>query len=127
MAVSTATSEGVSDEAQVLETLATLSVLAVALLSGPAASAHPHVVEPSGQVIANGQNHAPFVNGVSCGGGPAGHDVAKGNPIADLGFAVGALLTGVLADAWGCARRSGFSRPHRSIGPAGRHADVRDT
>lgn len=44
------------------------------LLAGPAGvEAHPHTVLPSGQVIANGQNHPAFINGLAClSNGPAG-------------------------------------------------------
>ena len=49
--------------------------LAIGALAPDAATAHPHQVETPGttQVIANGQNHAPFVDGVSCGGDPAAY------------------------------------------------------
>lgn len=48
-------------------------VFSLALGIPGAVSAHPHTLVTSGttQVIANGQNHEPFVNGVDCGGDPA--------------------------------------------------------
>jgi hypothetical protein len=37
------------------------------------AAAHPHTIISNGQVIASGQNHPAFINGVSCESyGPAG-------------------------------------------------------
>jgi hypothetical protein len=55
---------------------ASLCALASLAFAAPAA-AHPHVVsvahQGAGQVIANAQNHGPYVNGVSCGGDPAGY------------------------------------------------------
>ena len=49
---------------------ASLCALASLAFAAPAA-AHPHVVsvahQGAGQVIANAQNHGPYVNGVSCG------------------------------------------------------------
>lgn len=54
-------------------------VLAVA---GPA-SAHPHTV--NGQQLANGQNHGPFVNGVSCGGDPAAYGLETAHHGPDAG------------------------------------------
>lgn len=54
-------------------------VLAVA---GPV-SAHPHTV--NGQEIANGQNHGPFVNGVSCGGDPAAYGLETAHHGPDAG------------------------------------------
>ena len=52
------------------------TVVATLALAAPAA-AHPHQVavahHDAGQVIANAQNHAPFINGQSCGGDPAAY------------------------------------------------------
>ena len=67
------------------ETLAALSLLALVVVSGPAASAHPHTVAPSGQELANGQNHAPFVNGASCGGDPAAYGLETAHHGPDAG------------------------------------------
>ncbi len=57
------------------------------MLTPVAASAHPHeVVTPGGsQVIANGQNHGPFVNGVSCGGDPAAYGLETAHHGPDAG------------------------------------------
>lgn len=55
---------------------AATAVVATLALAAPAA-AHPHQVavahHDAGQVIANGQDHAPFINGQSCGGDPAAY------------------------------------------------------
>jgi hypothetical protein len=60
-------------------------VLAVA---APAA-AHPHVVSVAhggaGQTIANGQNHGPFVNGISCGGDAAAYGLETAHHGPDAG------------------------------------------
>ena len=58
---------------------------ALAALVAPAAMAHPHVVSTSGQTLANGQNHAPFVNGVSCGGDPAAYGLETAHHGPDAG------------------------------------------
>lgn len=66
----------------------TLSLAALSLLalgSGGSAFAHPHVVSPSGQVLANGQNHGPFVNGVSCGGDSAAYGLETAHHGPDAG------------------------------------------
>lgn len=50
-----------------LRTLVPITVAAAFLLIGAApALAHPHIVSPSGQVIARGQNHPRFINGLAC-------------------------------------------------------------
>jgi len=73
-----------------------------ALLVAAAApvSAHPHVSKNgqagAGQVIANGQLHGPFANGVSCGGDPAafGLETAHHGPDAGTpGKADGCYMT----------------------------------
>jgi hypothetical protein len=64
---------------------------ATALLAWAAtpAFAHPHQAEPgqggTGQVIANGQNHGPFLNGVSCGGDPAAYGLESAHHGPDAG------------------------------------------
>jgi hypothetical protein len=60
---------------------------ALALATPMVASAHSHQVETSGttQVIANGQNHAPFVNGESCGGDPAAYGLETAHHGPDAG------------------------------------------
>ena len=64
---------------------ASLAALAIANV----ASAHPHEAEPAhdgtGQVIANSQNHAPFVNGVTCGGDPAAYGLESAHHGPDAG------------------------------------------
>jgi len=49
------------------------------------AGAHPHVITSNGQVIANGQLHGTFVNGVSCGGDPAGYGLENAHHGPDAG------------------------------------------
>jgi hypothetical protein len=53
------------------------------------AAAHPHVVtvahQGAGQVIANSQNHGPFVAGVSCGGDPAAYGLESAHHGPDAG------------------------------------------
>ena len=59
------------------------------LASAIPASAHPHQVsvahQGQGQVIANGQNHGPFVAGVSCGGDPAAYGLETAHHGPDAG------------------------------------------
>ena len=58
-------------------------LLALNLVGG--VSAHPHRAGPNGQVIANGQNHAPYVSGVSCGGDPAAYGLESAHHGPDAG------------------------------------------
>jgi hypothetical protein len=58
------------------------SVALIMALAGPV-SAHPHKV--GDQVIANGQNHGPFVNGVSCGGDAAAYGLESAHHGPDAG------------------------------------------
>jgi hypothetical protein len=64
-------------------------VTTAALATATVALAHPHQAEPgqggTGQVIANGQNHGPFVNGVSCGGDPAAYGLESAHHGPDAG------------------------------------------
>ena len=64
--------------------LLTLTVL----VAGPVV-AHPHVVETGNAsfvFLANGQNHAPFSNGLSCGAGdPAGYGLETAHHGPDAG------------------------------------------
>ncbi len=59
------------------------------LVGAAPAAAHPHVVsvahQGTGQVIANGQNHAPFVNGTTCGGDPAAYGLETAHHGPDAG------------------------------------------
>ncbi|HET9455788.1 MAG TPA: hypothetical protein VFO78_00495 [Candidatus Limnocylindrales bacterium] len=45
------------------------------------------MVSTSGQVIAHGQNHGPFVNGVACGGDPAAYGLETAHHGPDAGTA----------------------------------------
>ena len=68
------------------KTLSVCAALAAAAVIGPtAALAHPHVVSTSGQVLANGQNHGPYVSGVSCGGDPAAYGLETAHHGPDAG------------------------------------------
>jgi hypothetical protein len=64
-------------------------VCGAALWAAAPAQAHPHIVDPdhdgTGQVLANSQNHAPFVNGVSCGGDPAAYGLETAHHGPDAG------------------------------------------
>ena len=59
------------------------------LVAAVPVAAHPHVVsvahQGDGQVMANGQNHAPFVSGVSCGGDPAAYGLESAHHGPDAG------------------------------------------
>lgn len=72
------------------------------------ASAHSHQVETPGttQAIANGQNHGPFVNGVSCGGDPAAYGLESAHHGPDAG-------TPGRAD--GCYQTTGGVPPTRDV------------
>lgn len=73
----------------------TRRLLAVAVFTGAAvataspALAHPHRIAPAhggaGQVVANGQNHAPFSSGTSCGGDPAAYGLETAHHGPDAG------------------------------------------
>jgi hypothetical protein len=69
--------------------IATAAILALALTPSGSAFAHPHQVstahQGAGQVIANGQNHGPFVEGVSCGGDPAAYGLETAHHGPDAG------------------------------------------
>lgn len=60
------------------------------LLSVSPASAHEaHQVNPSGehpQVLANGQNHGPFLAGESCGGAPSAYGIETAHHGPDAGI-----------------------------------------
>jgi len=63
------------------------AAMALALV-GPVA-AHPHTASNAhggtGQVIANGQNHGPLVNGARCGGDPAAYGLETAHHGPDAG------------------------------------------
>ena len=67
---------------------ASLCAVAGLAFATPAA-AHPHVVSVAhsgtGQIIANAQNHAPFVNGISCGGDPVAYGLESAHHGPDAG------------------------------------------
>jgi hypothetical protein len=67
--------------------LALVGGLALGLAVPAVAAAHPHTVQTPGttQVMANGQNHGPFVNGVSCGGDPAAYGLETAHHGPDAG------------------------------------------
>ena len=70
--------------------LAVLLAVAVALALAVPALAHAHIADPDGdgvgQVLANGQNHAPFnANGVTCGGDPAAYGLESAHHGPDSG------------------------------------------
>lgn len=74
------------------------------------AFAHPHETSPAhhgdGQVLANGQNHAPFVAGVSCSGAPAAYGLETAHHGPDAG-------TPGTAD--GCYQTTGGVAPGRDV------------
>lgn len=67
--------------------MASASLVGAILLTPTAAFAHPHTA--NGQVIANGQNHPPFIDGVSCessgGYGPAWYGLETAHHGPDAG------------------------------------------
>lgn len=69
----------------------TAAAAATLLIGVSPAASHPHKASPahdgSGQVIANGQNHAPFVSGLSCGGDPAAYGLETAHHGPDAGTA----------------------------------------
>lgn len=71
------------------KTITALTAAAILAVGVPAAAAHPHQVsvahDGAGQVIANGQNHAPFVSGISCGGDPAAYGLETAHHGTDAG------------------------------------------
>ena len=91
-------------------TLLAALTAAAALTATSAGLAHPHVVsvahQGEGQVIANGQNHGPFVNGVSCGGSPAAYGLETAHHGPDAG-------TPGKAD--GCYQTSGGVPPGQDV------------
>ena len=65
--------------------LAIAAGLLLALSLTSAVSAHPHKAGPNDQVIANGQNHTGYTNGVSCGGDPAAYGLESAHHGPDAG------------------------------------------
>lgn len=74
--------------------------------TGPPAGAHPHVITSNGQVIANGQLHGAFVDGVSCGGDPAAYGLENAHHGPDAG-------TPGVAD--GCYQTTGSVPPGQDV------------
>lgn len=66
-------------------TLAISAGALAALTLVGAVSAHPHTAGPKDQVLANGQNHGPFVSGVTCGGDPAAYGLETAHHGPDAG------------------------------------------
>jgi len=74
-------------------TAAVLLVMAGMSLAAAPAWAHPHqidtnqdgVVDAGDVQLANGQNHGPFVNGVSCGGDAAAYGLETAHHGPDAG------------------------------------------
>jgi len=94
-------------EENVKKTLAvSVALLAAAVIGPSAALAHPHVVSTSGQVLANGQNHGPFVKGTSCGGDPAAYGLETAHHGPDAG-------TPGRAD--GCYQTTGSVPPRQDV------------
>jgi hypothetical protein len=67
-----------------------LAAIGALLLAGAApVAAHPHLAANGqagdGQVLANGQLHGAFVNGVSCGGDPAAYGLESAHHGPDAG------------------------------------------
>ena len=65
--------------------LAIAAGLLLALSLTSVVSAHPHRAGPNDQVIANGQNHTGYTNGVSCGGDPAAYGLESAHHGPDAG------------------------------------------
>ena len=74
---------------RIIKLVAAPLVASAFLAASADAAAHPHVVsvahQGSGQVIANAQNHGPFVGGVSCGGDPAAYGLESAHHGPDAG------------------------------------------
>jgi hypothetical protein len=74
-------------------TAVVLLVMAWMSLAVTPAWAHPHqidtnhngVIDAGDVQLANGQNHGPFVNGVSCGGDPAAYGLETAHHGPDAG------------------------------------------
>jgi hypothetical protein len=66
-------------------TLGIAACAMTALTLAGAVSAHSHTAGPKDQVIAHGQNHGPFVSGVTCGGDPAAYGLESAHHGPDAG------------------------------------------
>ena len=82
---------------------------ALALIASPS-YAHPHQVsvahQGDGQVIANAQNHGPFVDGISCGGDPAAYGLETAHHGPDAGAP---------GNADGCYQTTGAIPPSQDV------------
>ena len=88
-----------------------LTALGSLLLVGAVpVAAHVHVAsvahQGDGQVLANGQLHGPFSNGVSCGGDPAAYGLETAHHGPDAGVA---------GKADGCYMTTGGVAPGRDV------------
>jgi len=54
-------------------------------LVGTALAHAPHTAGPKDQVLANGQNHLPYVDGLSCGGAPSAYGIETAHHGPDSG------------------------------------------
>jgi hypothetical protein len=85
----------------------------MSLMAAPA-WAHPHqidtnqngVIDTGDVQLANGQNHGPFVSGVSCGGDPAAYGLETAHHGPDAGIA---------GKADGCYRTTGGVPPGEDV------------
>ncbi len=84
-----------------------LAMVSAALLMlnlvGAALAHAPHTAGPKDQVLANSQNHGPYLNGVSCGGAPSAYGIETAHHGPDAG------ISGK-ADGDGCYRTTGIDR-----------------
>lgn len=95
-------------------TAAVLLVMALMSLLAAPAWAHPHqidtnkngVIDAADVQLANGQNHGPFVNGVSCGGDPAAYGLETAHHGPDAGEA---------GKSDGCYRTTGGVPPGEDV------------
>lgn len=89
--------------------LTVIVLLIGALALAVPAQAHPHTVVTQGEtraILANGQNHGPFVSGVSCGGDPAAYGLETAHHGPDAG-------TSGKAD--GCYQTTGSVAPSNDV------------
>jgi hypothetical protein len=87
-------------------TVASALMLGTLGVAGLPAGAHPHVITVNGQEIAHGQNHGPFINGVSCAGDPAAYGLETAHHGPDAGTA---------GKADGCYQTTGGVPPGQDV------------
>ena len=90
-------------------------VLALSMSAAPAWG-HPHTVDADGDgtpeaVLANGQNHGPFIAGLSCGGDPGAYGLETAHHGPDAGSP---------GKADGCYATTGGVAPGADLAPASR-------